>query len=108
MKNATGSADYAWTTFDGYLLMDSPHFDAWSDPDAPPLPQGGSSGRRCANGASSATLFIGIQYRCCRVYGRLYRSADRAAYQGRCPKCGRRVTVPIGEGGSNTRFFSAG
>ena len=88
--------------------MDSPHFDALSDPDAGVPPPRGDSDRRRANGASSAASFIGIQYRCCRVYGRLYRSADRAAYQGRCPKCGLAVTVPIGEGGSNTRFFSAG
>ncbi|MEO9590530.1 hypothetical protein [Rhodopirellula bahusiensis] len=52
--------------------------------------------------------FIGIQFRCCQTYGRIYRNDQRTAYRGRCPKCGARMEIPIGSGGTNKRFFSAG
>ncbi|MCC9643996.1 hypothetical protein LOC71_17065 [Rhodopirellula sp. JC740] len=52
--------------------------------------------------------FLGIQFRCCQTYGRIYRNDERTAYRGGCPKCGSRVEVPIGNGGTNQRFFSAG
>jgi hypothetical protein len=52
--------------------------------------------------------FLGIQFRCCRSYGRIYRNAAATAYEGHCPRCGSRVKVPIGPGGKDSRFFSAG
>lgn len=52
--------------------------------------------------------FLGIRFRCCRVYGRLYRDPSGNAYQGRCPRCGAFLTVSIGHGGTSRRFFSAG
>src|SRR6056297_1006042 len=36
--------------------------------------------------------FVGIQFRCCRTYGRVYQNADATAYVGHCPRCARRVT----------------
>ena len=51
--------------------------------------------------------FLGIHFRCCGVYGRIYRSPDRPAYEGRCPRCGRRVQVPVGPRGTRRRFFAA-
>lgn len=73
-------------------------FDATSEP-APSL--GEQSPDRCHR-------FLGIQFRCCRTYGRIYRDRDATAYQGNCPRCGSRVRVPIGPGGQGSRFFSAG
>ncbi|EGF24700.1 hypothetical protein [Rhodopirellula baltica] len=52
--------------------------------------------------------FLGIQFRCCQTYGRIYRNDQRTAYRGGCPKCGARMEIPIGSGGTNKRFFSAG
>lgn len=51
--------------------------------------------------------FLGIMFECCNVYARIYKNKDGTAYVGRCPKCMRTVKVPIGEGGTNTRFFRA-
>lgn len=51
--------------------------------------------------------FLGIMFNCCGVYGRIYENKDKTAYVGRCPKCMRTVSVRIGEGGSEQRFFNA-
>ncbi|EMI40502.1 hypothetical protein [Rhodopirellula sp. SWK7] len=72
-------------------------FDASSDP-VPPDPHTGRESRP----------FLGIQFRCCRTYGRIYRDSGRTQYKGSCPRCGSRVSVPIGPGGQGSRFFSAG
>lgn len=52
--------------------------------------------------------FLGIHFECCQVYARVYRRRDGQAYEGHCPRCSRRLTVPIGPGGTSTRFFTAG
>lgn len=52
--------------------------------------------------------FLGIRFECCQTYGRIYRNQQRTAYEGKCPRCFGRVTVPIGSGGTSSRFFSAG
>jgi len=51
--------------------------------------------------------FLGVHYKCCNVYARAYINRQRTAYQGACPRCGKRVNVQIGHGGTDTRFFSA-
>ncbi|MEM9368075.1 MAG: hypothetical protein AAGD07_18940 [Planctomycetota bacterium] len=57
--------------------------------------------------------FLGIQFECCGVYGRIYRfdpepgSQGVSVYRGHCPKCGAKVVVPVGEGGTARRFFKA-
>ena len=51
--------------------------------------------------------FLGVHFKCCNVYTRLYVNRLRTAYQGRCPRCGKRVSIKIGPGGSDSRFFTA-
>ena len=68
--------------------------------DAPPP---NTPARDNANGRP----FLGVQFIKCRAYGRLYLNDESATYLGRCPRCGAPVRVPIGEEGTNQRFFVA-
>ena len=72
-------------------------FDSSSEPEK-------QGAREASDGRRS---FLGIHFRCCRVYGRLYRDPGQAEYRGRCPKCGGLLEIPVGEGGTGRRFFTA-
>ncbi len=49
--------------------------------------------------------FRSVWYRCCHVYGRMYRNTAETAYLGRCPRCGAPVRAVIGPGGTNRQMF---
>lgn len=49
--------------------------------------------------------FLGVNFAACRVYGRLYKTRDGSAYEGRCPRCGKSIRVPVGAHGTSQRFF---
>jgi hypothetical protein len=51
--------------------------------------------------------FLAVWYRCCHVYGRLYRNRAATAYEGRCPACGSSVRAFIGPDGTSRRTFMA-
>ena len=51
--------------------------------------------------------WLAIRWRCCSVYSRIYRNSQGTAYEGRCPRCRRVLTVEIGSEGTNARFFDA-
>ncbi len=51
--------------------------------------------------------FLGIIFKCCRVYGRIHLNKKKEAFVGFCPKCGAKVIVEISPFGSKSRFFVA-
>jgi len=51
--------------------------------------------------------WVGILFECCGVYARVYRDRDGTAYRGRCPRCLQEVTLRVGPGGTDARFFTA-
>lgn len=52
--------------------------------------------------------FLGIYCTACRVYFRIYLDREGKRYQGRCPKCLRRVRAGVDpERGLRRRFFIA-
>lgn len=51
--------------------------------------------------------WLAVRFQCCSVYSRVYRNAQGTAYDGGCPKCGRRVKATISPSGTDCRFFEA-
>ena len=64
-------------------------------------------GRDASCGGAVGRRWLGIRFDCCNTYSRMYRNAAGTAYVGCCPKCTRRLSVPIGPGGTPQRFFRA-
>jgi len=51
--------------------------------------------------------FIGILFKCCHVYARIYLNYQGTAYVGHCPKCAARLELKVAPGGSKSRFWTA-
>lgn len=60
-----------------------------------------------ATALDSSRKWIGISFDCCGVYCRIYRLPDGTAYQGRCPRCLRTLTLRVGPDGVSDRIFHA-
>ena len=58
-------------------------------------------------GQASGRPFIGVHFKCCNVYSRIYLNADNTAFMGWCPRCAAKTTVRVSPTGSTTRFFTA-
>ena len=59
-------------------------------------------------GEAKPRSFVGVYFKCCHVYTRIYLNRTGTAYQGGCPKCGAKVELKVGPGGSKSRFWTAG
>lgn len=55
--------------------------------------------------ATGPRPYVSVEFACCRVYLRIYRSPDGKHYRGRCPKCGLPVNFVVGDGGTDARTF---
>jgi hypothetical protein len=51
--------------------------------------------------------FLGMYFKCCRVYSRIYLNKAGTAFVGWCPKCAAKTTVKVSPTGSKDRFFVA-
>jgi hypothetical protein len=60
-----------------------------------------------ADSGSTQRPYICVQFECCSVYSRIYKNREGTAYVGWCPKCAKKVTIKVGEGGVSNRFFKA-
>ena len=51
--------------------------------------------------------FIGITFKCCNVYSRIYLNTKGTAFEGICPRCyKKRIEVKVVQkGGETSRFF---
>lgn len=49
---------------------------------------------------------IGVHFKCCKVYARIYLTKDASAFAGNCPRCARPVRVRVAPGGSSDRFWT--
>ena len=54
------------------------------------------------NGQAKRRPHLGIHFRCCHVYGYIYKNRDNDAYVGRCPKCGAPLRVRISKDGTGS------
>ncbi|HOE65483.1 MAG TPA: hypothetical protein PLO62_03065 [Candidatus Hydrogenedentes bacterium] len=51
--------------------------------------------------------YIGVHFKCCNVYIRVYLDRFGRTFSGHCPKCMRRIEIKVGPGGSASRFWTA-
>jgi hypothetical protein len=58
--------------------------------------------------ATAQRPFLGIHFTCCQAYSRIYINQQLTAFEGRCPRCARLLTVRIDPDGSDARFFTVG
>lgn len=72
--------------------------------------EGAQSDRSLESSRTSRPVvpFLGVLFRCCSVYARIYRNRQGTSYVGHCPRCGRRVQFLIDPTGSDARFFEIG
>ncbi len=50
---------------------------------------------------------LGMYFKCCHVYSRIYLNASGKAFVGWCPKCAKKVEVKVSPTGSKDTFFTA-
>lgn len=51
--------------------------------------------------------YIGVIFKCCHIYSRVYLNKKGTAYVGWCPKCAAQLRIRVSPDGTNDRFFEA-
>jgi hypothetical protein len=51
--------------------------------------------------------YIGVIFKCCRAYSRVYLNKQGTAYVGWCPKCAAQIHIKVAADGTRDRFFEA-
>jgi hypothetical protein len=49
--------------------------------------------------------FLGVHFKCCNVYYRIYLNKELTAFVGACPRCGRSVRILVAKDAPDARFF---
>ncbi|UCE67711.1 MAG: hypothetical protein JSU85_06815 [Candidatus Zixiibacteriota bacterium] len=49
--------------------------------------------------------FIGVIFKCCNKYSRIYLDEEKSSFLGWCPKCGAKMEIRLSPYGSTSRFF---
>jgi phage terminase large subunit GpA-like protein len=52
--------------------------------------------------------YVGMHFKCCNVYARIYLDAKQMHFRGGCPRCGRQVQLKATPSGSKANFWEAG
>ncbi len=63
--------------------------------------------QKCKKSVSRRREFIGVLFRCCGTYSRVYVNASGKAFVGWCPKCTEKVEFKISPYGSRSSFFES-
>ncbi len=63
--------------------------------------------KKSGEAEKSGKPHIGVIFKCCRVYSRIYLNKSKTAFVGWCPKCAAKMEVRISPYGSKKRFFTA-
>ena len=58
-------------------------------------------------GKNKGKPHIGVVFKCCRIYSRIYLNKSGTAFVGWCPKCAAKMEVVVSPYGSKSRFFAA-
>jgi len=63
--------------------------------------------RKPVNDKIRRRAYLGVIFKCCRIYSRIYLNKKGDAYVGWCPRCGARMEIKISPVGTDSRFFFA-
>ena len=49
---------------------------------------------------------VGVIFKCCNIYQRIYLNNKGNAFVGYCPKCSSKMEITVSPYGSTSRFFT--
>jgi hypothetical protein len=50
-------------------------------------------------------LFLGVVFKCCKVYSHIYLNKQKTAFVGWCPRCAAQIRIKVSPDGTDARFF---